>query len=71
MDKQQPKSDFLLALAGGLMALSAILSAVGGRLLIAVLYGIAAFGMFVAAWNIRQARAKKGTEEESHEEKTV
>ena len=69
-DKHIPSR--MLALAGGLMTVSGILTALCGSLAIGGLFWAAASGLFFAAYNFRLAENKKEKAEESkNEQKTL
>ena len=65
-DKHIPSR--MLALAGGLMTVSDILTALCGRLAVGGLFWAAASCLFFAAYNFRLAENKKEKAEESKNE---
>ena len=65
-DKHIPSR--MLALAGGLMTVSGILTAMLGKLAISGIFWAAASGMFFAAYHFRLAEKKLDETEESKNE---
>ena len=65
-DKHIPSR--MLALAGGLMTVSGILTALCGSLAIGRIFWAAAYCLFFAAYNFRLAENKKEKAEESKNE---